>query len=415
MFDRRAFLRTTLGGIAVAGAPAFGQQASPAPGTRPDTLFLTWRRDPTTTMIVQWLDKNGPGAVSFAELGGDAWRAAPVKRHPYPMTDLQVHRAEIDGLKPGTEYRLRLGDVPTVHRFRTMPAKASDAFQFVSGGDCGVNAHAVANNILAARQDPMFTLIGGDLAYDNGRDVDASLGFIRNYSRHMVDSQGRLIPLVVCMGNHEVNNKIPGTGRDKAPFFFALHDGLYAERSYATLDFGDYLSLVLLDSGHMAPIGGEQAAWLDKALAERSERPHLFTVNHIPAYPSFRNPDADANRPGTGAQHREHWVPLFERHNVDVVLEHHDHTFKRTHPLLNGLPDKRGVLYLGDGSWGKLRAPQSPETRRYLAKTSGSYHMSLHRLEGDQRFHLAMEETGRVMDVCTSTKRPRRASGRGAG
>lgn len=416
MFDRRTFLRTTLGGIAVAGAPAFGQQASPAPGTRPDTLFLTWRRDPTTTMIVQWLDQNGAGAVSFAELGGDApWRAAPVKRHPYPMTDLQVHRAELDGLKPGTEYRFRLGDDPMIHRFRTMPAKATDAFQFVSGGDCDVNVHAVANNILAARQDPMFTLIGGDLGYDNGRQVDKSLGFIRNYSRHMVDSQGRLIPLVVCMGNHEVNNQIPGTGRDKAPFFFALHDGLFAERSYATLDFGDYLSLVLLDSGHMAPIGGEQAAWLDKALAERSERPHLFAANHIPAYPSYRNPDGNADKPGTGAQHREHWVPLFERYNVDVVLEHHDHTFKRTHPLLNGLPDKRGVLYLGDGSWGKLRVPNPPEARSYLAKTSGSYHMSLHRLEGDRRFHLAMEETGRVMDVCVSTKRPRRASGRGAG
>ena len=99
--------------------------------------------------------------------------------------------------------------------------------------------------------------------------------------------------------------------------------------------------------------------------------------------------------------------PLFERYNVDVVLEHHDHTFKRTHPLVNGLKDKFGVVYLGDGSWGKLRVPKQPESRPYLAAVSPAYHVTLHRLEGDQRFHVALEESGRVADVCaTFSKRP---------
>ena len=57
-----------------------------------------------------------------------------------------------------------------------MPAKATDAFQFVSGGDCDVNPHAVANNILAAKQDPMFALIGGDLGYDNGIEPTSACG-----------------------------------------------------------------------------------------------------------------------------------------------------------------------------------------------------------------------------------------------
>ena len=30
-----------------------------------------------------------------------------------------------------------------------------------------------------------------------------------------------------------------------------------------------------------------------------------------------------------------------------MVLEHHDHTFKRTHPLKGGHIDKYGVIYLG--------------------------------------------------------------------
>jgi Purple acid Phosphatase, N-terminal domain/Calcineurin-like phosphoesterase len=423
--DRRRFLETGLGGMALAlgAGPLALSQASAAASNgkaaaRPDTLFLTWQRDPTTTMTVQWIGKEGEltdSAVAFAQHGKNDWQTVAPRITPYPMSDLKVFRAELTGLTPGSEYRFRIG--PQSHtggglaaaiggqastlRFRTMPAKATNDFQFVSGGDCGVNEHAVKNNIIAARQDPMFALIGGDLGYDNGVSMDTSLQFMRNYSQNMIDAQGRLIPMVVCIGNHEVQGG-SNPDRKKAPFYFALHDGLYAERSFATLDFGDYLSLVLLDSGHVAPFGGEQADWLDKALADRTDRPHLFAVNHVPAYPSARLYDY------CGVGNRKHWVPLFEKHNVDVVLEHHDHTFKRSFPLKDGLKDPRGILYLGDGSWGKLRALQPPEKRPYLAAASEAYHLSLHRLEGEQRFHMAIREDGKIIDVCTSAKKARK-------
>src|SRR5207237_7236765 len=127
------------------------------------------------------------------------------------------------------------------YRFRTMPAKANDTIHFISGGDVGVNAHALANNLQAAKQDPMFALVGGDLGYDNGKSVEISLAFIRNYSKTMIGRAGRLIPLVACIGNHEVDGGYEKP-REKAPFFYALFDGLFSDASYATLDFGDYLS-----------------------------------------------------------------------------------------------------------------------------------------------------------------------------
>jgi hypothetical protein len=325
--------------------------------------------------------------------------------------DLKVFRAELTGLTPDTTYQFHVGKNPT-YRFRTMPAKATDAIPFISGGDCGVNPHTVANNIQAAHQDPAFAIVGGDLGYDNGKSLQTSLDFIRNYSRHMVARDGRLIPLVACIGNHEVDGGYDKP-RSKAPFFYALFDGLYRETSYATLDFGDYLSLVLLDSGHNSPIGGEQADWLDNALADRADRPHVLCVNHVPAYPSYRKMDPEAAKAGehpkdgTGVANRKYWTPLFDRHRVPVVLEHHDHTFKRTKPLLDGMPDPNGVLYLGDGSWGKLRSPQSPEKLSILANASRDYHLTLHRLQGDERFHLALDEFGRVMDVGHSGQRRR--------
>ena len=131
----------------------------------------------------------------------------------------------------------------------------------------------------------------------------------------------------------------------------------------------------------------------------------MLVVNHVPAYPSYRKMEGTLMSAGTGEPNRKHWVPLFERYRVPVVLEHHDHTFKRTKPLIGGLASDDGVLYLGDGSWGRLRAPQPPEKLHHLAASSQDYHLTLHRLQGQERFHLALDENGRVMDACRTGQR----------
>jgi len=408
--DRRSFLGSSLGGIAgaISCVPTLLAQSTIEPAGL-DTLFLTWQRDPTTSVAIQWVGAVVPDAVVYyGELASEIGSRAAVRTRTYPETQWQVHRCELTGLRPGTEYQFRVSCASDTYRFRTMPAKATDAFQFVSGGDSGIDQHAIRTNILAAQQEPYFALIAGDLAYDNGKDADTFLAFLRNYHRHMVDAHGRLIPMISCIGNHEVKGGYKAQRAD-APFFLSVFDGLFKERTFEVIDVGDYLSLVLLDTGHIAPIGGEQADWLEKTLADRQERPHLIVANHVPAYPSHRAPEGSDGEPGTGAENRKHWSPLFERYHVDVVLEHHDHTFKRTHPLTNGLYDKNGVLYLGDGSWGKLRIPNTPEQRSYLASVSSSYHLSVHRLEGQQCFHVALDASGKVADVCvTHGKRPAR-------
>jgi hypothetical protein len=404
--DRRGFLGNSLAGMAaVLGG---GRLLAGALQDNPrDTLFLTWQRDPTTTMTVQWVGARESADVQFAPWGTaeTPWRSVACLVQPYPKTELHIHRAEFTGLQPGTEYQFRVGGSSPVHRFRTMPAKATSAIRFISGGDCGVDLHAVNNNIQAARQDPMFVLIGGDLGYDNGVSADTSLQFLRNYSRHLRDRDGRLIPLIVCIGNHEIQGGYGGP-RGAAPFFFALFDGLFHDTSYNVLDFGDYLSIVLLDTGHQSPIGGEQTDWLGQTLASRTDCPHLLVYNHVPAYPSYRLFDAEGET-GTGVENRKFWLPLFERYNVDVVFEHHDHTFKRTRPMLGGhVDERRGLIYLGDGSWGKIRPVRDPEKRPYLAAWSSAYHLSLHHLEGSQRVHQAIDESGRVIDICRTGKRP---------
>jgi hypothetical protein len=370
----------------------------------PPSIFLTWWRDPTTTMVIQWI---GPAqansVIHYGVLKSETKLTAQVQTKAFPDSPLKVHRCELSGLRPGTEYQFAIDDSKRNYRFRTMPAKATNTFAFVSGGDCGIGSAAVATNVLAAAQEPYFALIGGDLAYDNGKAPNIFLWYLENYSKSMRDPQGRMIPMVTCIGNHEttsasiLNGIFPFKGKPVAPSYLSVFDGIFANNNtYGVLDFADYLSLVLLDTNHLCPIKGAQTEWLARVLAERQLMPHLLVANHVPAYPSYRPYE------NTGKDNRKYWSPLFEKYNVDAVLEHHDHTIKRTHPLTDGLVDKNGVLYLGDGSWGKIRALKKPEERPYLATYGDSYHVSLHRLEGDQRYHIALGSSGKIADICTT-------------
>jgi acid phosphatase type 7 len=416
--NRRHFLQSAslLAGCGYVGSLLAGPtEAKPAfaphPNFDPTALFLTWQRDPTTTMTIQWIGDDEKAGLSrpiwYAKSAAGEWQSHPSTSKRFPLTDRWIFRTELTGLEPDTEYRFRVGLDSAERRFRTMPAKATNTIHFVSGGDSGVGKHAINNNHVAAAQAPMFVVLGGDLAYENGTSAKTFLEFLKNYSRDLKDDSGRLIPLLACMGNHEAAGGFQRMRKD-APFFYAMFDGLYEHSGYAKLDFGDYLSLVFLDTNHTTPIEGAQTDWLGATLKEREECPTVFCFNHVPAYPSFRPFGFDALEANTSTKIRKHFCPIFERYNVDAVFEHHDHTFKRTHPMLDGRVNDNGIVYLGDGSWGKIRPPKTPQQRPYLAVSDESYHLSVHRIEGRERFHIALSDAGRVVDVCVTTKRSHR-------
>ncbi len=246
--DRRRFLGTSLGGVAAAlsfGQLLQAQQEAPpeaaanGPATTPDGLFLSWQRDPTSTMTVQWIGPDaGADTIEYCGLAGEPRQSQGTTLLPFPDTDLKVHRCELSGLTPGSEYQFRINKGATTYRFRTMPAKSTNTIQFVSGGDCGTDDPAMATNVSAARQEPYFALLGGDLAYDNGESPETFLTFLKNYSRQMIDPVGRLIPMVSCIGNHETNDK-SGPAGVCAPHYLSVFDGFFRDSTYGVLDIGD--------------------------------------------------------------------------------------------------------------------------------------------------------------------------------
>jgi hypothetical protein len=365
------------------------------PAFDPTTLILTWQDDPTTTMTIQWIgDRNWRGLpeVWYAPRGGDDWKRTRALRSAFPLTPMFIYRAQLRGLSPDTDYVFRIALSSPEYRFRTMPAQMPEKLLFVTGGDAGSGEPNRKTNIQAAAREPRFALLGGDLAYDNGKNPTAWIEWLEDWKTYMISPEGRMIPMVAAIGNHEVDGHF-GDDPNKAPFFYSTFR-LFDPRGYTALDFGDYLSLVLLNSGHTTSIAGEQTQWLTETLEARQDTPHVFVAYHVPAFPSHRAWDDPHIQ-----EVRQHWPPVFERFNPAAVFENHDHAYKRTVPIKNGQEDPAGVIYLGDGCWGREpRTVKNPEDHWYLAQTASKPHFILVELTAASRRYTAIDNTGQVID-----------------
>ncbi|MFM8284752.1 MAG: metallophosphoesterase [Planctomycetaceae bacterium] len=361
----------------------------PIPGHAQDHVgvFLTWPDDPARGIVVNWVNlyPKNTGTVWYrpAAAADDAdWSSTEAEQIQLEPSALQLRRAELAGLAPDTLYRVGIGSRPDTPsqgwQFRTMPATLDRPVRFVAGGDMMHSRESIDRmNLQAARLDPDFALLGGDLAYANGALAMRWIDWLGSWTAAGVAPERRLIPLVVVIGNHEVRGGYGGEIPKDAPYYY----GLFVRpgrRSFFTADVGDYLSLLALDSGHTVPIAGEQADWLGTALAARRDRPFLFVTYHFPAYGTSKAP-ADKlpiDNPRS-IEIREQWTPHIERHGVSAVFEHDHHTFKRSHRLRgHRRDDANGILYLGDGAWGvRTRPVPSPEAAWWLARAEARNHL----------------------------------------
>lgn len=320
-------------------------------------LYLSWYGDPATTMTIQWHTLVEERSQALLLQQGEEWEEVPSEETALPT--LLVHKATLDHLEPNTEYAFKVGDSPT-YRFRTAPTTLTEPLRFVIGGDIYANRKLFRRMAQTAiEHDPLFAVLGGDIAYAINNNPFRSSGlrrwssFFKEWKEAMITSNNRIIPFLIVPGNHDIT-----------PHQYELFFQLFAfpkKQLYRTVDFGSYLTLFLLDTGHFQPIDGRQPIWLEKALASHMDVPYRFAIYHEAGYPSYYPFEATTPR-----KIRAHWVPLFEKYHLLAAFENHNHAFKRTYPLLNNKVDPQGVIYLGDGSWGVI--PRITKDAWYLDK-----------------------------------------------
>jgi len=398
-------------------------------GEVPKTLILTWEGDPCTTMTAQWL--RGPGLgnrpekgkgerVRWKKAGDRSWQVLTSKSTDFPdpqkmgmprwcgrnadfpysriigISRWSLLRVRWVGLEAGKEYLFRVGDSPA-QKFSTAPHRIESVVKFAEGGDVDV-LEASSNMIrVAARQDPLFISVGGDLAYGDGQDVVREIEFWEQWNLAARAPNGRVIPFVAGIGNHEVKGGYVQAGetfeqmRKRAPFFYALFGGLYRKAEPVALDFGDYLSLLLMDSGHVLRISS-QTEWLKNNLEKRKSVPWVFASWHVPAFPSFRTWKHQKEI----VEVREKWVPVLEGSTVTAVFNHHDHNLQRVESEGKW---GRKIPFLGNGALGVEARPQKcPESQKLSKAFSQSDYVNVVQLRADGATIRSLGPKGEELD-----------------
>lgn len=370
------------------------------------TVYTTWQKKPESTMTIHWItdkeDRDLP--VFYQKIGTSSWSKEIATSTPLPegYHQFYIHTAEILTLEPDTTYLFKIGLKGSQYKFKTMPLELKESVNFVVGGDIYHDEISAVEKMSkeAIRFNPRFALIGGDIAYAADKyarypeNFERWLEFLISWNKIMVTSDGVLVPILPVTSNEDTKGRYNRTPKD-APFFYSLF-AMPGKQGHQVLDFGKWLSVWFLDSGHTHPIYGRQAHWLELTMKMRKQVPLKFAIYHVPAYPSYR---PFTNK--TSSKLRKYWVPTFEKYGLNVSFEHHDHDYKRTHLISQNKIDPKGVLYLGDGGWGvtKPRIPSTPDERWYLAKTASKSHVIIGTIFPDMNvLFLGLDSSGKIFD-----------------
>lgn len=357
---------------------------------------VTWMTDPAEKAVISWTTPaEGRWHVVHYDTQSRAGRASayarranaqPAKKFTRQAADAGTpegwaHHVFLEGLQPSTTYYFVVASDDRVSRefhFITAPADGRTV-KLLYGADSRrppnlpephVTRRAI-NRLISALVEEQPDIIalahGGD--YCSRTEWRFMTDWLSDHELTITKS-GRILPIIPTRGNHEAllgfNEVFVWPGRTFDSYFATA---LSARATLLTLN--TQLSRA-----------GDQRDWLEAELARQRQQPgkQVVVQYHIPAYPSVKSFE-------NGAQQRQHWVPLFEQHQVDLVCEADDHMLKRTVPIFQDKADpERGVIYIGDGGLGVSQ--RVPDVTRWYLQSPGfakpAHHVHLIEFAGDE-------------------------------
>lgn len=309
--------------------------------------------DPTTTAAFTW-ETAASNHAAKVKIGTDANALSDVHTGfswttPAPTVGIGdknpafMHEVHVCGLKPGTTYYYAVGGGAmgaetwsATQSFTTVPATGKvtvgilgDArdkvatWQLVQGRmkDAAVNAQLVSGDVVDIGSVESLYTQWLDAIWKNPMDS----------TKFWTLGEQLIVPIA---GNHEneaaqfyANFAIPGDDPD------------FAEQ-YASIDLGT-AHFVLVDDQPLSqdgsPAGDAILKWLDTDLAaanaNRAKVPFIVAISHRGLF-STSNHGTD----GDVLDVRGKLAPLYDKYNVDLVFNGHDHEYERSKKLHAGTP-----------------------------------------------------------------------------
>lgn len=384
--------------------------------SEPAALFLTWESDPTTTMVVEWHKKMSPTQSSvlyYRPSSGKDWQSVTARPIPTNESDRTIFKKILTGLRPDTPYEFRLDTVGQVYRFHTLPTDIQqNPVVFAVGGDSFMGrprtrlARIDRFKKIISSYEPEFLLWSHQIPRDkNSVHSTEWYKWLDAIQEALIDENGRITPIVSSADYFQPNVSLAhsepasiSTTEDVSHFLnhsIPPASSTGKPRSVRGLDFGEYLSILMV-AGHTGhSVHPAQLQQVKKQLRKRKRQTHLFVANSPTIYPAL-----SAFETVLSDEKKTHWTDLYDRFKVPVVFDFQDKWYKRTVPLRAGKPDPDGTIYLSDGA-GDEEMPEDYSQQKpssLFASSIAGNHVILVSLLGPQRYIRVVNEYGKIMD-----------------
>lgn len=181
---------------------------------------------------------------------------------------------------------------------------------------------------------------------------------------------GQEIPIVVSRGNHDGNHPyafsyINNPSPSSSWFAFSMSDLSGSDNSSTRI--------VVLDSnwelGEELAVRHAQTEWLRHELSSENAQNAacLVVLLHIGPFIEYWEKHVYAEENSVWGDYiRSHWVPLFEKYKVDLVVSGHSHVYQRG--------ERNGVTYIILGGGGGTLDQEKAADLQIFKKTEIAHH-----------------------------------------
>ncbi|WP_040826156.1 metallophosphoesterase [Nocardia jiangxiensis] len=248
------------------------------------------------------------------------------------------------------------------------------------------NAAAIQRQIVACKPD--FHILAGDISYadpshgggpdwfvpsgtSKNEKIDAYNPFVWDNYFQAIEGSAARVPWMFATGNHDMEAvygthgyggltarlDMPDNGPAGCPSVYSFR---YGNVAVLSLDANETCHQYQANLGYS---GGAQKNWLERTLAAHRSDPavdFIVCFFHECAYATGVGGASDGGVRGTFAE-------LFDRYDVDLALQGHNHCFERTDPIRGG----RATRVAADNA---IVYPETDGTVYYVVGGGGAAH-----------------------------------------
>jgi hypothetical protein len=342
---------------------------------RPTRIILTPTETPETSQAFTWLAATTDDTAGTMQIrptaGGSARTVKGYSQGKSPNNDSLHFSTTVAGLKKGTSYDYRVSSGSSWSRWQTFSTAdpSQKKFDYIYYGDAQVGLDSTWPKVVAQARatapDAIGSVHAGDLINTSSNDSEWD-----NWFKGM-GASAATTNVFAAPGNHEysgdklltawkshfeypLNQPADDTIGDMAQLAvgdapvakqYRAYFDHWAEFAAETVYFSDYQGVRFItvnatrDTTFLQPssvppcVGAEcpatkvgelwtqyQAQWLDHVLTQSPSKWNVVTF-HQPVYSASAGRDEPLLR--------KYWVPVFQKHDIDLVQMGHDHVYSR--------------------------------------------------------------------------------------